>query len=93
MMHFDFQVGDLDSAVAEALALGASLAQAGHRRTFECSFDTCGPSILPLSRTGLRRHAQMPFAASSDAIQSLLDVAHEAASLSVLRNRRSPASR
>ncbi|HEV2637429.1 MAG TPA: VOC family protein [Actinocrinis sp.] len=26
MMHLDFQVGDLDSAVAEALALGASLA-------------------------------------------------------------------
>ena len=28
MMHFDFQVGDLDSAVAEAVALGASLATA-----------------------------------------------------------------
>ena len=27
MMHFDFQVGDLDSAVAEAVALGAT---AGH---------------------------------------------------------------
>ncbi len=26
MMHFDFQVGDLDSAAEEALALGASLA-------------------------------------------------------------------
>lgn len=26
MMHFDFQVADLDSAVAEAVALGASLA-------------------------------------------------------------------
>src|SRR5271156_2723397 len=26
MMHFDFQVGDLDSAVSEAIALGASLA-------------------------------------------------------------------
>ncbi len=29
MMHFDFQVGDLDSAVAEAIALGATLA--GHQ--------------------------------------------------------------
>jgi hypothetical protein len=29
MMHFDFQVGDLDSAVAEAVALGASVA--GHQ--------------------------------------------------------------
>ncbi|MFI5035751.1 MAG: VOC family protein [Acidimicrobiales bacterium] len=27
MMHFDFQVGDLDSAVAEAVALGATIAQ------------------------------------------------------------------
>jgi hypothetical protein len=27
MMHFDFQVGDLDSAVAEAVALGATLAE------------------------------------------------------------------
>ena len=26
MMHFDFQVGDLDSAVADAVALGATLA-------------------------------------------------------------------
>jgi len=25
MMHFDFQVGDLDSAVAEAVALGATV--------------------------------------------------------------------
>jgi hypothetical protein len=25
MMHFDFQVGDLDSAVEDAVALGASL--------------------------------------------------------------------
>ncbi|WP_229905586.1 VOC family protein [Lentzea cavernae] len=27
MMHFDFQVGDLESAVAEAVALGASVAE------------------------------------------------------------------
>jgi hypothetical protein len=26
MMHFDFQVGDLDEAVDEAVALGATLA-------------------------------------------------------------------
>jgi hypothetical protein len=26
MMHFDFQVGDLDSAAAEAVALGATVA-------------------------------------------------------------------
>jgi hypothetical protein len=29
MMHFDFQVGDLDSAVADAVALGATVA--GHQ--------------------------------------------------------------
>ena len=29
MMHFDFQVGDLDAAVADALALGATVA--GHQ--------------------------------------------------------------
>jgi predicted enzyme related to lactoylglutathione lyase len=28
MVHFDFQVGDLDSAVAEAIELGASVASA-----------------------------------------------------------------
>jgi predicted enzyme related to lactoylglutathione lyase len=27
MMHFDFQVGDLDAAVAEAIVLGATVAQ------------------------------------------------------------------
>ncbi len=27
MMHFDFQVGDLDAAVAEAVGLGASVAE------------------------------------------------------------------
>ena len=27
MMHFDFQVGDLDSAVEEAISLGATLAE------------------------------------------------------------------
>ena len=27
MMHFDFQVGDLDSAVTDAVALGATLAE------------------------------------------------------------------
>jgi len=27
MMHFDFQVGDLEAAVAEALSLGATIAQ------------------------------------------------------------------
>jgi predicted enzyme related to lactoylglutathione lyase len=27
MMHFDFQVGDLDSAIEEAVALGATLAE------------------------------------------------------------------
>ncbi|WP_345964524.1 VOC family protein [Streptomyces sp. BRB040] len=29
VMHFDFQVGDLDSSVAEAMALGATLPPPG----------------------------------------------------------------
>jgi Glyoxalase-like domain len=33
MMHLDLQVGDLDSAVAEAVALGASVAAAQPQRT------------------------------------------------------------
>ncbi len=36
MMHFDFQVGDVDSAVAEAVALGTSLARPSPRRTSGC---------------------------------------------------------
>ncbi|MDI6520192.1 VOC family protein [Streptomyces coelicoflavus] len=31
VMHFDFQVGDLDSSVAEAMALGATLPPPGVR--------------------------------------------------------------
>ena len=33
MMHFDFQVGDLDEAVDEAVALGATLAPTSRRTT------------------------------------------------------------
>ena len=36
MMHLDFQVGDLDDAVAEALALGASLASSQPKETSGC---------------------------------------------------------
>lgn len=39
MMHFDFQVGDLDSAVAEALALGASLAEHQPQKNVRVLFD------------------------------------------------------
>ncbi|MDR3081577.1 MAG: VOC family protein [Streptomyces sp.] len=42
MMHFDFQVGDLDSAVAEAVALGATLAEFQPRENVRVLFDPAG---------------------------------------------------
>ena len=45
MMHFDFQVGDLDSAVADAVALGATLATAQPNESSGCSW------IRPVTRS------------------------------------------
>jgi catechol 2,3-dioxygenase-like lactoylglutathione lyase family enzyme len=42
MMHFDFQVGDLDSAVAEAVALGATLADHQPQDHVRVLFDPAG---------------------------------------------------
>ncbi len=42
MMHFDFQVGDLDSAVAEAVALGASVATYQPQDNVRVLFDLAG---------------------------------------------------
>jgi predicted enzyme related to lactoylglutathione lyase len=42
MMHFDFQVGDLDSAVAEAVALGASVATYQPQDNVRVLFDPAG---------------------------------------------------
>ncbi|MEJ7704294.1 MAG: VOC family protein [Geodermatophilaceae bacterium] len=42
MMHFDFQVGDLDSAVAEALALGATVAKDQPQENVRVLFDPAG---------------------------------------------------
>jgi hypothetical protein len=42
MMHFDFQVGDLESAVAEALALGATLADHQPQDHVRVLFDPAG---------------------------------------------------
>src|SRR6478672_2707342 len=42
MMHFDFQVGDLDSAVAEAVALGATLADHQPQHTVRVLLDPAG---------------------------------------------------
>ncbi len=42
MMHFDFQVGDLDSAVAEAVALGASVATFQPRENVRVLLDPAG---------------------------------------------------
>ena len=42
MMHFDFQVGDLDSAVDEALALGATVAGHQAQENVRVLFDPAG---------------------------------------------------
>lgn len=42
MMHFDFQVGDLDSAVAEAVALGGTLAEFQPQENVRVLFDPAG---------------------------------------------------
>ncbi len=42
MMHFDFQVGDLESAVAEAVALGATVAAEQAQENVRVLFDPAG---------------------------------------------------
>jgi predicted enzyme related to lactoylglutathione lyase len=42
MMHFDFQVGDLDSAVTEAVALGASVAAVQPQENIRVLLDPAG---------------------------------------------------
>jgi hypothetical protein len=42
MMHFDFQVGDLESAVADALALGATLAAEQPQENVRVLLDPAG---------------------------------------------------
>jgi hypothetical protein len=42
MMHFDFQVGDLDSAVEDAVALGATLADAQPQENVRVLLDPAG---------------------------------------------------
>lgn len=42
MMHFDFQVGDLDSAVADAIDLGARLAEEQPQQNVRVLFDPAG---------------------------------------------------
>lgn len=53
MTHFDFQVGDLDEAVAEALALGATLASDQPQDTVRVLLDPAGhPFCLCLDQDG-----------------------------------------
>ncbi|MDF6045202.1 VOC family protein [Streptomyces sp. JH14] len=42
MMHFDFQVGDLDEAAAEAVGMGASLAPVQPQENVRVLFDPAG---------------------------------------------------
>ena len=51
MMHFDFQVGELDSAVAEALELGATLAMSQPQENVRVLLDPAGhPFCLVLDQ-------------------------------------------
>jgi len=51
MMHFDFQVGDLDSAVAEAVELGATLAMSQPQENVRVLLDPAGhPFCLVLDQ-------------------------------------------
>jgi len=43
MMHFDFQVGHLDSAVGEAVALGATVADFQPRDNVRVLLDPAAP--------------------------------------------------
>jgi catechol 2,3-dioxygenase-like lactoylglutathione lyase family enzyme len=42
MMHFDFEVGELDAAVEDALALGATLAKVQPQENVRVLFDPAG---------------------------------------------------
>lgn len=51
-MHFDFQVGDLNSAVAEAVALGAAVAEHQPQENVPVLVDPAGhPSASSATRT------------------------------------------
>ena len=51
MMHFDFQVGDLDSSVAEAVELGATLATSQPQENVRVLLDPAGhPFCLVLDQ-------------------------------------------
>ncbi|MFE7617773.1 VOC family protein [Streptomyces sp. NPDC057496] len=62
MMHFDFQVGDLDSAVAATVALGATVAEPSRRRTSGCS-STRPDARSASASTGHDREPHRPGAA------------------------------
>jgi hypothetical protein len=52
MMHFDFQVGDLESSVAEALELGATLAESQPQDNVRVLLDPAGhPFCLVLDQS------------------------------------------
>ncbi len=56
MMHLDFQVGDLDSAVTEAIALGARVAGHKRKRTSGCSSIRPGTRSASAETTTNRRN-------------------------------------
>ena len=52
MMHFDFQVGDLDDAVGEAVALGATLAEHQPQENVRVLLDPAGHPFCLCVETG-----------------------------------------
>jgi predicted enzyme related to lactoylglutathione lyase len=52
MMHFDFQVGDLDSAVEDAVALGASLVEHQPQENVRVLLDPAGHPFCLCLETG-----------------------------------------
>ena len=52
MMHLDFQVGDLDSAVEDAVALGATLASAQPQDNVRVMLDPAGHPFCLCVETG-----------------------------------------
>jgi Glyoxalase-like domain len=52
MMHFDFQAGDLDTAVADALTLGATMAAAQPNENVRVLVDPAGHPLCPCRDDG-----------------------------------------
>ena len=76
MVHLDFQVGDLESAQDEAVALGATVAAEQPNGERARAARPRGPPVLPLSRRRLSPVVQPTIYEAVGGAQALLDLAH-----------------